>query len=81
MSSRKAVAEVVSDLLSKGVRIETPRCDVANIDKLTAVLQDYGSSMPAIRGCINSAMVLQVRSVPNPKSAQTSSYIATGFNV
>lgn len=78
--SGKAASEVVSDLSGKGVRIETPRCNVANIDQLAVVLRDYGKSMPAIRGCINSAMVVHVRSDPS-ESSETSTDIATGFHV
>lgn len=60
--SGEAAAQVVTDLRDKCVHIDVPRCNVANADELAEALRYYASRNPnaPIRGCINSAMVLQV---------------------
>lgn len=60
--SGEAAAQVVTHLRGKCVCIDVPRCNVANADELAEALRDYEVRNPSapIRGCINSAMVLQV---------------------
>lgn len=60
--SSKAAQKAVQELASRGVHVETPRCDVGSVDDLSAVLRHYAATMPPVKGCINAAMVLQVRS-------------------
>ncbi|KAI0882851.1 uncharacterized protein GGS22DRAFT_180934 [Annulohypoxylon maeteangense] len=57
--SSQAALDVVSELTARGVRLITSCCDVGSAESLSALLQECGTSMPPIRGCINSAMVLQ----------------------
>ncbi|KAJ4402716.1 hypothetical protein N0V82_010748 [Gnomoniopsis sp. IMI 355080] len=81
ISSGKAAAQVVSDLEKMGVRILTPRCDVATAtDDLAEVLQNVAISMPPIKGCINCAMVLQDAIFENMTFAQWSTTIRSKIN-
>ncbi|RDA90122.1 hypothetical protein CP533_2570 [Ophiocordyceps camponoti-saundersi (nom. inval.)] len=58
--STHVAAEVVAELESQGVRIATPRCDVACSLQLAKALTDCeAEGMPPIRGCIQAAMELQ----------------------
>ncbi|KAL9059556.1 MAG: hypothetical protein Q9206_001431, partial [Seirophora lacunosa] len=54
----QAAHELLDQLRSAGVRVETPACDVASPDSLSAALEACGS-MPPIRGCLQAAMVLK----------------------
>ncbi|KAJ4303133.1 hypothetical protein N0V90_002025 [Kalmusia sp. IMI 367209] len=56
--SSQAASKVVSELISQGINIITPRCDVSSSEQLSALLQTY-TNMAPIRGCISLAMVLQ----------------------
>lgn len=63
-SSQPAIA-VVEELRQQGVRILTPRCDVSSAEELSAALNSSNQAgFPPIKGCINAAMELQVRSRP-----------------
>lgn len=55
-----ASKELVHELQSFGVRVETPRCDVSDARSLSEVLRACELSMPPIRGCIQGTMVLRV---------------------
>ena len=56
-----AAAAAALDALQKpGVTITVRKCDVADYKKLSAVLDECSKSLPAIRGVIQCAMVLQV---------------------
>ncbi|RDA88663.1 hypothetical protein CP532_4032 [Ophiocordyceps camponoti-leonardi (nom. inval.)] len=63
--SRSAVStpvatQLVAELESQGVRMATPRCDVACPRQLAKALADCeAEGMPPIRGCIQAAMELQ----------------------
>ena len=48
------------ELMDKGVQVEAPACDVTNISSLEAVLRMAKQTMPPIKGCIQSSMVLRV---------------------
>ncbi|TGO19730.1 hypothetical protein BPAE_0335g00010 [Botrytis paeoniae] len=56
--SQEAI-ELVQELASQGVRVETPRCDVADTDSLAAIISHYTETMPPIRGCIQGSMLLK----------------------
>ncbi|OTA81899.1 hypothetical protein M434DRAFT_37315 [Hypoxylon sp. CO27-5] len=49
---------LVSELVEKGVRIQTPCCDAANRSALKSTLISCLEKMPPIRGCIQAAMVM-----------------------
>ena len=59
--SSQAAREVVERLTERGVRVTTTICDAASATGLKALLQSCSARMPPIKGCINAAMVLQVR--------------------
>ncbi|KAI0383339.1 putative polyketide synthase [Hypomontagnella monticulosa] len=50
--------ELLAELNKKGARVETPVCDVANRAALKAVLASCSKTMPPIRGCIQSSLVM-----------------------
>ncbi|KAI0021287.1 hypothetical protein F4780DRAFT_790484 [Xylariomycetidae sp. FL0641] len=55
-----------SELVAKlhefpGVQVYTPPCDISNIDELKKVVQHVEKTMPAIKGCIQSSMVVENR--------------------
>lgn len=50
----------ISNLRGLGAVIETPKCDISDIDALRSVVERYRGSMPPIAGCIQSSMVLRV---------------------
>ena len=58
----EAAQALVEDLCLQGVHIEAPACDITNAESLSAVLESVSKKMPPIKGCIQGAMVLQVRS-------------------
>jgi len=51
----------ISDSLRKGIRFETPACDITDLSSLQCVLKRYKVDLPPIKGCFQAAMVLQVR--------------------
>ncbi|PHH70644.1 hypothetical protein CDD80_5875 [Ophiocordyceps camponoti-rufipedis] len=52
--SSSAAAALVTELRGRGIRMETPRCDVSCADQLRMAL----AGMPPVRGCIQAAMEL-----------------------
>ncbi|KAK3382595.1 fatty acid synthase S-acetyltransferase [Lasiosphaeria ovina] len=71
-ASSKAASELVAELRAKGARVEVPACDVSDASALARMLADYHEvhGMPAVRGCINAAMVLQDAVFANMTHAQ-----------
>lgn len=57
--SSRAASEIISEVTRKGGRVVAPRCDVASADEFKAILDDC-VHLPPIKGCINSAVDLQV---------------------
>lgn len=55
----KAAAETIAQLAARGVAVMAPQCDVSDEASLSRVLDECAQTMPPIKGCINSAMVLQ----------------------
>ncbi|KAI0145929.1 putative polyketide synthase [Hypoxylon sp. NC0597] len=49
---------LVSELVRKGIRIQTPCCDAANRSALKSTLTSCLEKMPPIKGCIQAAMVM-----------------------
>jgi acyl carrier protein len=58
-AASKAAREMVKELTARGVKIVTPKCDVASEADLSDALDDCCRIMPPVKGCINAAMVLQ----------------------
>ena len=63
---KKEASEIKLELKEKGVRVETPACDVTDMSSLAAVLEEHAQMMPPIKGCIQSSVVLKVRSWTGP---------------
>lgn len=59
-ASSQEAAEFIAQLTSQGVHVVAPRCDVSSSPAVAAMLQEYATTMPPIKGCINAAMVLHV---------------------
>ena len=51
---------LIEELRESGVVVAAPKCDITDCDSLSSVLNECAQSMPAIRGCIQGAMVLEV---------------------
>ena len=58
--SGSAAAALLEELMSKGAQIETPLCDVSDVESLEKVLKILAVTMPPIMGCIQGSMVLKV---------------------
>lgn len=61
--------QLLSELDERGVRVETPRCDVSDESALRSVLTTRGEAMPPIKGCIQASMVITVRAYETPSSS------------
>ena len=64
--SNDEARELVDSLLRQGVRVEVPRCDIADFASLKHALDCLQCQMPPIKGCIQSAMVLRVSPPQSP---------------
>ncbi|KAJ5180539.1 polyketide synthase [Penicillium capsulatum] len=52
--------KVVSDLQATGVRVETPACDITNLDAMSAVFSRLMSDMPPIKGVFQMSIIARV---------------------
>lgn len=58
--SSKSAGELVAELQSVGVQVMAPRCDISSETDMSDLIHSISASeFPRIKGCINSAMVLQ----------------------
>lgn len=55
-----AALRLISDLEAEGIEIRAPVCDVSSAESLASVLDESALTMPPVKGCIQSAMVLKV---------------------
>jgi len=53
--------QFVSDLVASGIDVHAPTCDITDSSTLKRVLEECQRSMPPIKGCIQSSMVIRVR--------------------
>ncbi|KAI9647506.1 hypothetical protein NHQ30_003891 [Ciborinia camelliae] len=51
--------ELIRDLQSQGIRVESPKCDVTSFEQLSKLLTTYKNLLPPIKGCFQGSMVLQ----------------------
>jgi hypothetical protein len=56
--------EFVMEMSSVGAQIEAPVCDITDATALQQALDSVKGRMPPIRGCIQAAMVINVRFTP-----------------
>ncbi len=57
--SSTTATEVVQELERDGIKVATIKCDASSMASLATALIECARTMPAIRGAINAAMVLQ----------------------
>lgn len=65
-----AARAAVAEMEASGVRVVVAKADVADADALAAVIGRCGSDLPALRGVIHAAMVLDDVVLANANSAQ-----------
>ncbi|TGO47687.1 hypothetical protein BCON_0267g00180 [Botryotinia convoluta] len=51
--------QLLIELKSQGVRVETPQCDITDLPSLQSMIDECASKMPPIKGCFQAAMVLK----------------------
>ncbi|KAF1951254.1 reducing type I polyketide synthase [Byssothecium circinans] len=59
LNNNAKAQELVDELTSSGVRVECPAVDITNLPALQEALSRYTQTMPPIKGCFQSAMVLR----------------------
>ncbi len=70
--SRSGVAAApafVESLRERGAQVEAPPCNVGELSSLRSVLETVNATMPPIKGCIQAAVVVDVRRPRVPISA------------
>ena len=55
----EAAAELLVELVSQGVQVNAPACDITDRDALRQALDESGMEMPPVKGCVQSTMVLR----------------------
>lgn len=63
---REDAQQLITELQRKGVRVETPACDIADEEALALVLASCSQKLPPIKGCIQSTLALNVSSHSDP---------------
>ncbi|KAI0810057.1 polyketide synthase PksD [Xylaria sp. FL0064] len=80
-----AAIQVVNKLEKRGVKVDTPMCDVSSWDSLSQTLRECAKTYPRVKGCINAAMVLNDAVFDNMSSTQwdrtVRSKVATSWNL
>ncbi|KAL9012268.1 MAG: hypothetical protein Q9173_002960 [Seirophora scorigena] len=59
---REDAQQLITELQRKGVRVETPACDIADEEALALVLASCSQKLPPIKGCIQSTLALNDKS-------------------
>lgn len=59
--------DLIKELQSQGIYVETPAADVANLSSLQRALDSCNETMPPIKGCIHAGMILKDIVFPNMK--------------
>ncbi|XXH03844.1 hypothetical protein Hte_010250 [Hypoxylon texense] len=57
--------EFVDEMVTQGVNIQAPLCDIVNGPRVRSILKEYEQRMPPIKGCIQATMVLKSQLFPN----------------
>jgi len=57
----EAVQKFLADMRAHGAVVATPPCDISNQKSVQGVIEECGRTLPPIKGCIQGAMVLEVR--------------------
>ncbi|KAL9640595.1 MAG: hypothetical protein Q9204_000651 [Flavoplaca sp. TL-2023a] len=54
-----AAHEMIAELTSQGIRVETPPCDAADLGALRSAISEISRTMHPIKGCIQAAGAIQ----------------------
>ena len=54
--------QFIEELKLSGVKVEAPACDIAHLAVLKSTLEKCEASLPPVKGCVQAAAVLRVRS-------------------
>ncbi len=54
-----AAHDMIAELISQGIRVQTPPCDAVDLEALRSTVSEITKSMPPIRGCIQAAGAIQ----------------------
>ncbi|KAK8057982.1 polyketide synthase PksD [Apiospora phragmitis] len=76
-----AAAKAIAALRARGVNVAAPRCNVSSSESLASVLEQCLSTMPAVKGCIQSAMALQDSSFDTMTHAQWETTVRSKVHV
>jgi NAD(P)-dependent dehydrogenase (short-subunit alcohol dehydrogenase family) len=52
--------ELINDLQSIGVRVETPECDITNLDIVKDIFVRLSADMPPIKGVLQMSVIAKV---------------------
>ena len=58
-ASSDSAREVLGEMISQGVNIQAPACDIASTASLQTAIAHCSTNMPPIRGCIQATMILR----------------------
>jgi shikimate 5-dehydrogenase len=59
-ASSPAAVKFVDDMTNLGVHIYAPACDITDRSRLQSIINECKYTMPPIKGCIQSSMVIRV---------------------
>ncbi|KAI1208477.1 putative polyketide synthase [Annulohypoxylon truncatum] len=57
--------EFMDEMMTEGINIQAPLCDITNGQRVLSVLEEYKQRMPPIKGCIQATMILKSNLFPN----------------
>jgi NAD(P)-dependent dehydrogenase (short-subunit alcohol dehydrogenase family) len=55
-----AAKTLLEELRAKGIKVVTPPCDISDRDSLALALTECSKTLPRIRGCVQSSLVIKV---------------------
>ncbi|SAI05805.1 polyketide synthase [Bordetella ansorpii] len=74
--SSQAAQQAVDALRARGVTVHAPACDVTDREALSGVLAEVAAGMPALRGVVHAAMVIDDGLVRSTNAAQIERVLA-----
>ncbi|KAJ6784445.1 hypothetical protein PWT90_10163 [Aphanocladium album] len=76
-----AAQKLIRDIDSRGCTVLSPICDATNLLALEQTIAECLASMPAIKGCVNAAMVLRDQLLTEMSSEQWNEALSSKTNV
>jgi short-subunit dehydrogenase len=55
-----AAQELLEEIRSQGVRVETPACDITHTELMRETIESLSSNMPPIKGCVQASILQMV---------------------